>query len=141
MFTIRNLGGVALLLAGSDIFTPNVSIFPVVGGLVAAGYRLGILSNTCPSHWAFCGGGRYGIVARGFEVHALSYELGACKPSPKIFEAAARLAGVAPREIFFVDDIASHVAAARESGFDAVEYTTTPQLVAELRARGLEFNY
>ena len=131
----------ALVLAGSDIFTPNVSIFPVVAALAAAGYRLGILSNTCPGHWAYCAGGRYGVIARGFEVYALSYQLGACKPSPQVFAAAARLAGVAPREIFFVDDIAGHVAAACAAGFDAVQYSTTPRLVAELRARGLEFNY
>lgn len=131
----------ALLLAGSAIFTPNFSILPVVAALGAAGYRLGILSNTCPGHWSYCTDGRYGVVSRGIEVYALSYQLGACKPSPKIYAAAARLAGVAPSEIFFVDDIAGHVEAARDSGFDAVQYTTTPLLVDELRARGLDFNY
>jgi glucose-1-phosphatase len=131
----------ALLLAGSAIFTPNVSILPVVGALLNAGHRMGILSNTCPGHWSYCTHGRYAIIERGWAVYALSYELGACKPSPKIYQAAARLAGLEPHEIFFVDDVAGHVAAARASGFDAVQYTTTPQLVDDLRARGLEFNY
>ena len=72
----------ALLMAGSCIFTPNWSIFPVVGALAAAGYRLGILSNTCPGHWSYCSSGRYGLLNKGFEVYALSYELKACKPSP-----------------------------------------------------------
>jgi putative hydrolase of the HAD superfamily len=130
-----------LLLAGSTIFTPNTSIYPVAAALGAAGYRLGILSNTNPAHWAYCRAGRYALIDKGFEVYALSYELGACKPSPKIFEGAARLAGVPPRKIFFVDDVAGHVAGARAAGFDAVQYTTTPALVADLRARGLEFNY
>jgi HAD superfamily hydrolase (TIGR01493 family) len=130
----------ALYLAGSRIFTPNASIFPVVGGLVAAGHRLGILSNTSPAHWDYCRK-NYGLVTKGFAVYALSYELGACKPSPKIFAAAANKAGVAPEEIFFVDDTPGHVAGARQAGFDAVHYTTTPQLVADLRARGIEFNY
>lgn len=131
----------ALLLAGSAIFTPNFSIFPIVAALDAAGYRLGILSNTCPGHWAYCRGGRYGLIDSAFDAYALSYELGACKPSPKIFAGAAALAGVPSREIFFVDDIAGHVAGARAAGFDAVQYTTTPALAAELRKRGLEFNY
>jgi FMN phosphatase YigB (HAD superfamily) len=131
----------ALLLAGSSIFTPNTSIFPVVAALGAAGYRLGVLSNTCPGHWAYCTSGRYGLLSRGFEVYALSYKLRACKPSPRIFDSAARLAGVAPDEIFFVDDIAGHVAGARACGFDAVQYTTTSKLVDELRQRGLDFNY
>ncbi len=131
----------ALLLAGSAIFTPNTSIFPVVAALDAAGYRLGILSNTCPGHWAYCSGGRYGLISRAFDVVALSYALGACKPSAKIFAAAAELAGVAPREIFFIDDVAKNVAGAQAAGFDAVQYTTTPALVADLRGRGLAFNY
>jgi HAD superfamily hydrolase (TIGR01493 family) len=131
----------ALLRAGSEIFTPNVSIFPVVAALDSAGYRMGILSNTCPGHWAYCSAGRYLLIDLAFDVHALSYQIGACKPSPKIFAAAAELAGVAPQEIFFVDDTAGHVAAARAAGFDAVGYTSAPALAAELRRRGLEFNY
>jgi len=131
----------ALLLAASRIFWPNVSIFPVVAGLAAAGCRLGILSNTCPGHWSYCAGGQFALLERGFEAHALSYELGACKPSPEIYRAAAELAGVAPGEIFFVDDVAGHVAGARQAGFDAAQYTTTPKLVDDLRRRGVRFNY
>jgi glucose-1-phosphatase len=131
----------ALLLAGSAIFTPNYSIFPVIAALDGAGYRLGILSNTCPGHWNYCRDGRYGLIDMAFDVYALSYELGACKPSPKIFAGAAALAQVPPEDIFYTDDIPGHVAAAREAGFDAVQYTTTPALVGELRQRGLQFNY
>jgi hypothetical protein len=40
-----------------------------------------------------------------------------------------------------MDDVPGHVAAANEAGFDAVQYTTTPALVAELRNRGVTFNY
>jgi FMN phosphatase YigB (HAD superfamily) len=131
----------ALLLAGSAIFTPNIQIFPIVAALDAAGYRMGILSNTCPGHWKYCFDGRYGILNAAFDVYALSYELRACKPSPKIFAGAAALAGVPPQEIFFVDDIAGHIEAARAAGFDAVQYTTTGALAAALRDRGVQFNY
>ena len=78
---------------------------------------------------------------RGFQAYALSYELGACKPSARIYQEAAALAGVPTGEIFFVDDIAGHVAGAQDAGFDAVQYTTTAKLVADLRQRGVEFNY
>lgn len=131
----------ALLMAGSAIFTPNMPIFPVVSALACAGHRMGILSNTCPGHWRYCSDGRYRLLNDAFSVVALSYELRACKPAVKIFEGAARLADTMPGEIFFVDDIAQNVAGAREAGFDAVQYTTTAALVAELRDRGLEFNY
>ncbi|REK19012.1 MAG: HAD family phosphatase [Planctomycetota bacterium] len=129
-----------LLLAGSAIFEPNTSIFPLVGGLAAAGYRMGILSNTCPGHWSYSTA-QYSIVRRGFEVYALSYELGACKPAPQIYQRAAELAGEAPGDIFFVDDVAGHVEGARAAGFDAVQYTNTAALAANLHERGLEFNY
>ena len=112
-----------------------------MAALDSAGYRLGILSNTCPSHWNWCATGRYTLIVRAFSVYALSYELGACKPSAEIFAGAAHLAGVKPQEIFFIDDVAGHVAGAKAAGFDAVQYTTTGQLVADLRGRGLEFNY
>lgn len=71
----------------------------------------------------------------------MSYELKAMKPQAAIFQAAARLADVQPDEIFFCDDIAGHVAGARAVGIDAVQYTSTPELVAELRKRGIRFNY
>jgi putative hydrolase of the HAD superfamily len=131
----------ALLDAGSDIFKLNVPIMPVIAGLDSAGYRLGLLSNTCAAHWNFCGRGRFGILRLAFHVYALSFQIGACKPDPKIFAAAAQLAGEPPERIFFVDDIPGHVTAAREAGFDAVHYTGVPDLVEELRARGLKFNY
>jgi putative hydrolase of the HAD superfamily len=130
-----------LLIAGSDIFRLNHSLLPVVAQIDAAGYRLGILSNTSPAHWAWVTAGRFGIVNLAFDLAALSYQIGACKPEPKIFAAAAEMADVRPEEIFFVDDMPENVAAARQAGFDAVEYTTTALLAADLRNRGVEFNY
>lgn len=130
----------ALTVAASDIFSLNVSMLPVVAQLRAVGYRLGVLSNTCEGHWEHCLS-RYRILRDSFDVYALSYELKAAKPHPEIFLAAARLAGVKPQEVFYTDDIEGHVLGARSVGFDAVQYTSTPQLVKELRKRGVRFNY
>jgi HAD superfamily hydrolase (TIGR01509 family) len=130
----------ALARAANDIFELNVSILPVVAQLQHAGYRLGILSNTCWSHWEHCTR-RFCILADAFGVHALSCEIHAAKPDPAIYAAAAERAGVAGQEIFFTDDNPENVAGARAAGFDAVQYISTPQLAAELRKRGLQFNY
>jgi len=130
----------ALRRAGAEIFAPNLSILPVVTQLYHARHRLGILSNTCESHWEYCTR-RYRILNGLFRVHAPSYQIGTVKPHAAIFRKAAELAGVAPQEIFYVDDYADHIAGARAVGFDAVQYTSTPQLVADLRARGVPFNY
>ncbi len=130
----------ALRQAGNDIFTLNAPLLPVVSQLAAAGYRLGILSNTCEGHWEHCRR-RYRILAEDFSVYALSFRIGACKPAAAIFRAAVELAGCRPEAIFYVDDVAGHVAGGRAVGLDAVQYTTPAALAAELRARGLEFNY
>jgi glucose-1-phosphatase len=129
-----------LARAAAEIFELNVSIVPLVAQLAQAGYAMGILSNTCQVHWDYCRD-RYRIVADGFRVHALSYRIGAMKPDAAIFHAAADLAGVRPDEILFVDDLPEHVAGARSIGIDAVQYTTTPALAAELRKRCVRLNY
>ena len=130
----------ALAAAAAEIFTLNLPMLPVAAQLRQAGYAMGILSNTCETHWQYCWS-HYRIVAEGFSVYALSYRIGALKPDAAIFRAAADLAGVRPEEIFFVDDLAEHVAGARAVGFDAVQFTTAAVLSAELRQRGIRFNY
>jgi FMN phosphatase YigB (HAD superfamily) len=130
----------AFSLACNDIFTPIDSMLPVVAQLYQAGYRLGVLSNTCEGHWSYCLR-RYTMLREFFSTYALSFEIGAAKPDAAIFCKAAELAGCQPAEIFYTDDVPGHVASARNVGLDAVVYTSTTQLVHDLRARGLVFNY
>ncbi len=126
----------ALEFAASDIFDLNVPILPVLTGLTEAGRPMGILSNTCETHWEHCYR-RFSILPGLFGTYALSYRLGVMKPDAEIFLAAAELAGCGPAEIFYLDDMPRHVEGARAIGFDAVQYTGAPQLRAELRRRGL----
>ncbi len=130
-----------LCVAGSEMFEINVGVKAIIGQLRRAGHRLGLLSNTCAMHWDYYASGRYALIPEAFEVLALSYRLGAMKPDPAIFSRAAELAKVAPEEIFFTDDLPQHVEAARQSGFDAVQYTSVPALVDALRTRGVQFNF
>jgi FMN phosphatase YigB (HAD superfamily) len=127
--------------AAGAIFDVNPGIRPVVGMLKAAGLGLGMLSNTCEVHWNYFGSGRYGFIPELFDTIVLSFQVRAMKPDKEIFRIAAERAGVDPSSIFYTDDIAGHAEAARSFGFDAVQYTSTPQLVADLHARGVRFNY
>ncbi len=131
----------ALEWAGSAIFDVNARMLPIVVHLWMAGYRLGILSNTCQSHWEYCISGRFATIPTLFERAVLSYEVGVMKPAPKIYQVAAAEAGVAPEEIFFMDDRAENVEGALAAGFDAVLFTTAEQLAKDLRTRGVQFNY
>ncbi len=127
-------------LACNDIFAPIDSMLPVVAQLYQSGHRLGILSNTCEGHWNHCLR-RYTMLRELFSVYALSFQIGAVKPSAAIYCQAAELAGCRPEEIFYTDDIPGHVVGARGAGLDAVVYQSTPQIVKELRKRNVEFNY
>lgn len=131
----------ALALAGSAMFEVNLSARAVLAAVVAAGFRVGLLSNTNEMHWNYFTDGRYGMIPGAFEVCVLSYQVHAMKPGPAIYLKAAEMAGVEPQEIFYVDDIAGHVEGARAVGFDAVQYTTTAKLVDDLHERGVRFNY
>lgn len=126
--------------AACDIFWLNLPMLPVVAQLQAARFPMGILSNTCITHFEWCRE-HFAIVRDGFRCYALSCQLGVTKPDQAIFQAAARLAGVPPQHIFFMDDIPAHTDAARRVGFDAVPFESAQQIARELHARGISFNY
>jgi putative hydrolase of the HAD superfamily len=130
----------ALKLAASDMFALNIRMIPLVSALQRVGLRLGLLSNTNEMHWRYIGT-RYKVISSVFERFALSFEIGAIKPEREIYTAASEIADVAPEEIFFTDDQPELVEAAREAGFDAVEFTGPAALSDELRKRGVRFNY
>ena len=98
-------------------------------------HRLLILSNTNPIHFSMLKA-RYPVF-RHFDDFVLSYQVGALKPEPEIYQEAIQRAGCRPDECFFTDDIAVNVEAARNHGMDAVQFLSAEQLEQELKARGL----
>ena len=70
-----------------------------------------------------------GYVASGRE--------GVMKPDPAIFHLTCERFGLAPGEIFFVDDSARNIAAAQAVGFDTLHFTDPAALRPALEARGL----
>ncbi|QGJ69599.1 Haloacid dehalogenase-like hydrolase [Planctomycetales bacterium 10988] len=127
--------------AAGDIFELNPSILPILGHLTLAGYRLGLLSNTNELHWQWICKHQYSLIPSVFEVCILSYEAGSIKPAAEIFHLASETAKVPPEDIFYIDDIAGHVEGAKAIGIDAVQYRNTPQLVEEIRKRGIRMSY
>ena len=127
----------ALAKAAGAIFTLRTEMLPVIAAIQRAGVPLGILSNTCDIHWQHLLRCRYGILPGGLRPLVLSYEVGAMKPDPRIYVAAAEQAGVEARQIFFCDDIPAHVEAARAAGWDAEVFVGARQLVEQLTDRGV----
>jgi putative hydrolase of the HAD superfamily len=58
-----------------------------------------------------------------FDVSCYSWELGAAKPDPAFFAEAARRIGAEPPAILFIDDSPPNVAAARDAGLTAEQWT------------------
>jgi len=127
--------------AGSDIFQLNAPIIPLLTRLALANHRMGILSNTSLPHWEFLNAGQYWILRELFEVATLSFEVKSMKPDPEIYAAAAELVKMKPSELFFTDDLAENVEAARAAGWQATQFTSPSQLASDLRDLGITFNY
>ncbi|MFF0740371.1 HAD family hydrolase [Streptomyces sp. NPDC004111] len=61
-------------------------------------------------------------LAGAFDAVLNTARLGAAKPDPRVFEAAARLADADPGRCLFVDDTLGHVEAARAAGLTGHHY-------------------
>ncbi|MEN6561252.1 MAG: HAD family phosphatase [Acidobacteriota bacterium] len=119
----------------SDIFTLNPAAVDVLARVKAAGVKALLLSNTDPERFGFVRR-RFPEVAL-FDDFVLSYELKLLKPDPAIYLAAARIAGCAPGECVFIDDMEENVAGAAGAGLGAIRYLPGTDLAAELKKLGL----
>ena len=119
----------------SSIFLPDTLIPESLLRGLKRRYRLLLLSNTNAIHFKMIRE-TYPLLLH-FDDYVLSYEVGALKPSPRIYEEAIARAQCAPGECFFTDDIAEYVAAANTAGMDAVQFQSAAQIEGELLSRGV----
>jgi glucose-1-phosphatase len=119
----------------SSIFLPDPLIPEAMLEGIARNYRLVLLSNTNAIHFEMVV--RTYPLLRHFHSYVLSYEVGAMKPQPLIYQKAIDAAGCQPSECFFTDDIEAYVDAARAQGIDAVQFQSAAQIEAELHQRGV----
>ena len=96
-------------------------------------YKIGILSNTNPWHlkhlkknhgWLF-----------EFDAFVGSCEVQMMKPDPRIYKYILEKLSAAPKETFYVDDIAENVAAAKNIGMDAVQFKDEESFFEEVKKR------
>jgi glucose-1-phosphatase len=95
--------------------------------------RLVLLSNTDPIHVGYMES-KFKFL-RYFPKRVYSCDVGASKPSVKIFRAAIRAANAPTGRILFIDDIRQYVLAARRIGLNALQFSSRRQLEAALRQR------
>ncbi|MES2273672.1 MAG: HAD family phosphatase [Chlamydiota bacterium] len=118
----------------SDIFTPNQELVPLIESLKNQGIRLILLSNTCDCHFDHLYS--HYPVLQLFDYKILSFEVGACKPDPLIFQKALEMSQCSLEECFYTDDIPEFIAGAKNCGLDGEIFTDVPALRRQLISRG-----
>ena len=121
----------------SDMFEPVAEMETLVESVRNSGIKLGILSNTCVAHWRWLQRANYAALQGPFDSVILSYEVGAMKPHPTIYESATAAAGVDPATILFLDDRADNVEAALAQGWQAYPFTDAKAAREVLRWRSV----
>lgn len=115
----------------SEIFTLNKNVADLLPELKKK-YRLMLLSNTNPIHYRYWI--NYGFV-KNFEKLFLSHEVRSVKPEEKIYKAVESYTKLPPEVHIFIDDISEYVQAAKNRGWDAIQFTGYENLVEELKTR------
>jgi HAD superfamily hydrolase (TIGR01509 family) len=96
--------------------------------------KLGCLSNTNPVGWRAIEDWPH---TRLFQYRFLSFELGAVKPDPAIYERVIDRLDVPPSSVLFLDDVALNVDAARAAGLRSEQAVGIAGARAALESYGL----
>jgi putative hydrolase of the HAD superfamily len=117
-----------------DIFTE----IPGTGDLLRrlhTRYPLYLLSDTNEIHFGYVK--QTVAVIRLFDQCIVSYEVGAMKPEPRIYQEALRRSGLPADACVFIDDRPGNVEGARRVGMHAFQFVSPEQCAAELTRIGV----
>ena len=120
----------------TDFFAGPVEGIDEILRRVRGRYRVAFLSNSNEVHAEFIPREFPSLFERD-DVFIFSHRLLCAKPEPEVFHRALELLGAEPEEVLFVDDLAENVAAAKNVGIDAFQFTTSAELARTLEDRGL----
>jgi len=126
----------ALLPIYTGIFTQIQAMLDLVRHLKPS-YKLGLVSNTSPWHAEHVI--RTSDVFSLFDAVTLSFEVGASKPDPRLFEDAVSQLGLLPEQCIYIDDMAPFAEAATAHHLHGITYLSPVSLMAELRRLHIEF--
>lgn len=96
-------------------------------------YRVGCLSNTNAIHWQ-----RLGQARSLFDHCFASHMTGFMKPEREAYRHALAQLRVPAKDVYFFDDLAPNVAAAREAGINAFQVSGVPALAETVARLGLQ---
>ena len=121
-------------LIWNDIFWEDEEVSRIVRRLKGS-YRLLLLSNVNRLHFEWIRN-KFDII-NIFDDLVLSYLVGAMKPDPKIYEAAADAAGVSKQELLYIDDREDLIKEATALGIDSIRFEGAEKLASSLKSLGI----
>ncbi len=121
---------------------PYPGVAEVVQRVKRSGLTTACLSNTTDAHWRLMNHDpRHKLPLHELHHRFTSFQIGAMKPHPRIYEHVEKSTGAPPGSILFFDDYPANVQAARDRGWHAhrIDPTGDPaqQMLEELSRRGL----
>ncbi len=126
---LKNLSFKEFVPLWNSIFTEKPDAVSILARLRGR-YRIALLSNVNILHWEHVKETHDFI--QWFDHPVASWEVGQRKPDFDIYRTTLHAAGVAPQKAVFIDDVESHVVAARALGMQAYQFINAPQLLRDL---------
>jgi epoxide hydrolase-like predicted phosphatase len=114
----------------SEIFWENSELTKLLPEL-RKNYKLFLLSNTNIIHRKF-GWDHYNFL-KNFDKLFLSYEVGFAKPEEEIYQLVIHSIDLNPSEVLYIDDIEEYVNAAKNLGWNAVQFKSNEKLIEDLK--------
>lgn len=114
----------------SEIFWENVELTKLLPDL-RKNYNLFLLSNTNIIHRKF-GWDHYNFL-KNFDKLFLSYEIGHVKPEEEIYRFVLDSIKLNPAEVLYIDDIEEYIIAAKNLGWNAVQFKSNEKLIEDLK--------
>jgi len=99
-------------------------------------YYIGLISNVNILQFSHIRN-KFPIVSE-FEKPILSYEVGAMKPDPKIYEAAIKLCNTRPEKIIYIDDRPELVEGGKRMGLESIVFRDLTHLKTHLKELGVK---
>jgi len=118
----------------SDIFSLNEDVIDLLPKLKEK-YKLYLLSNTNSIHKRY--GYQHYEFLKIFDKLFLSHEVGFVKPEKEIYQEIMKYSGIPAEELIFIDDIKEYVEAAKELGWDGIQFIGYQNLLDELISRNI----
>lgn len=122
----------------TESFKKSLSPMPgmedILKKLSATDIKMAMLSDTAEM---FADARRNWLFSEYFDHIFMSFEIGYKKPDPHAYQAVLDYYKVQPEEIFFIDDLAGNIDAAKQLGLDGATFTNSEQLARELQQAGI----